>query len=422
MTLIQGTMKILLLSEYYYPESVGAAIWVTQLTQDLSEKGHRVTVITSFPNYPTGRILLGYHNRLADREHLGNIECIRTFTFATPSKSFVPRLISFATFCLSSIPGYLWWRRPADVVYAILPPLPLGVSAWVIAVASGARLVVNVQDIYPDVAVALGYLRNRVVIRFFFAMERWIYRRAAKVVVLSEGFRDNLVAKGVPESKIRIIPNWADLDAIRPAERFSSFRSEAGAGVEDLLVVYSGGLTHNAELDTVLDAAAELRAEPIRFAIVGDGVRKDHLESKARTLGLDNVKFFPFQPLERYTEVLTAADVTLVTLNSAATYVSVPSKIYKQMAAARPIIAVTDRRGELRRLIEAARCGGWVVPGDCRGLAALLRQAVAQREAWDRMGWNGREYVERYHSRRVCVAQIESVLEEACLSEDSVRC
>jgi colanic acid biosynthesis glycosyl transferase WcaI len=407
-------MTILLLTNYYYPESVGAAIWVSELACDLAKKGHRITVITSYPSYPTGRIFGEYRNRFASREDLGGIECIRTFTSPTSSKSFMPRLISLGTFCLSSVPGYLRWRRPADLVYAILPPLPLGVSAWVIAVASGARLVVNVQDIYPDIAVALGYLRNRIAIRLSFAMERWIYRRADKVVVISDGFRENLLAKGVPDSKIRVVPNWTDPDAIRPGKRFNAFRSETGAGAGHLLVIYAGGLGHNAELDTVLDAAAELRGEPVRFAVVGDGVRKEQLQGRAKELGLENVKFFPFQPLERYPEVLAAADVTLVTLNSAATYASVPSKIYKQMAAARPIIAVTDPRSELRRLIEAANCGGWVVPGDSRGLAALLRQAAAQREAWDQMGWNGREYVERYHSRRVCVAQIESVLEEAC--------
>jgi colanic acid biosynthesis glycosyl transferase WcaI len=171
-------MRVLLLSNYYYPETVGAGIWVTQLAQDLKELGHEVTVVTSFPSYPLGRIFSSSRNCFAQRETVGGVEIIRTFTYATSSKSFWCRVAGFGAFCLSAAPAYLRWRRSVDVVYAILPPLPLGVSAWVIAKASGARLVINVQDIYPDVAVALNYLTNPTAVALFRGMERWIYRRA----------------------------------------------------------------------------------------------------------------------------------------------------------------------------------------------------------------------------------------------------
>jgi colanic acid biosynthesis glycosyl transferase WcaI len=406
-------MRAGIVANYYYPESVGTGIWIRQLAAGLVRGGHQVTVVTSFPSYPEGRIFDGYTNRFVCRESVDGIDVVRTLTYASASKSFWGRAASFGAFCLSAAPGYLRWRRRLDVVYAVLPPLPLGVSAWAIAKASGARLVVNVQDIYPDIAIALNYLKNPVAIALFRRMERWIYSRAERIVVISEGFRENLVAKGVDALKIGVVPNWADPEEILPGPARNRFRQETEAGGE-LLVIYSGGLTHNSDLDTVLEAAALLRNMPVCFAIVGDGVHKQALIEKARVGGLENVKFFPFQPLARYSEVLAAADVTLVTVNPAAAFSSVPSKVYKQMAAARPIVAVTNPGNELTRLLADAQCGVAVAPGDAQGLAEVLQLASLQREAFAEMGRRGRAYLERNCSRRVCVARIEKVLMDAC--------
>jgi colanic acid biosynthesis glycosyl transferase WcaI len=407
-------MRALILANYYSPESVGAGIWITQLVNGLRERGHEVAVVTSLPSYPEGRVFKGYRNRFAQRETIDGIEVIRTFTYATTGKSFLARTAAFGVFCLSAAPGYLrYWRR-VDVVYAVLPPLPLGVAAWAIAKASRAQLVVNVQDIYPDIAVALKYLTNPTAVGFFRAMERWIYDRSERILVISEGFRGNLLAKGVSSGKIRVVPNWADPDEIRPGPSDNAFRRETGAGNGELLAIYSGGLTHNADLETVLDAAARLRSLPVRFAIVGDGVQKQDLVNKVAAANLDNIRFFPFQPIERYGEVLAAADVTLVSLKSAASLASVPSKVYKQMAAGRPIIAVTNAGNELSRLIEDAQCGMTVRPGDAQGLAAVLQSALERRDAFARMGCRGRAYLERNCSRQVCVSQIETTLIESC--------
>ena len=179
-------------------------------------------------------------------------------------------------------------------------------------------------------------------------------------------------------------------------------------------MVYSGGLTHNADMEPVLDAAAQLRGLPIRFAIVGDGVQKQALVERAAAARLDNVQFYPFQPIERYGEVLAAADVTLVTLNSAATLASVPSKIYKQMAAARPIVAITNPGNELSRLVMDAQCGVTVAAGDLVRLAAVLADALDRRADFAAMGQRGREYLKRNCSRKACVGRIETALMDAC--------
>jgi colanic acid biosynthesis glycosyl transferase WcaI len=404
-------MKILVISGYYFPETAGAALWVRQLAEDLVSMGHDVTVLTAFPNYPHGRIFDGYRRKMFQREMVNGVRVVRTWTLATRSKSFWPRVAAFGSFCASSLIGGLLTRLRADVVYAILPPLPLGVSAALLAKWMRARLVANVQDIYPDIAISLGVLRNRRAIRFFERMEGLIYRWAARVVVISQGFRDNLLRKGVAPEKIAVIPNWADPNAIRPAASHNEFRRQ-NCDANQFLVLYSGGLTHNSHLEPVLEAAARLHDEPVRFAIVGDGVHKVALMRRADALGLRNVRFWPLQPAERYNTTLAAADVTLVTLHPAATFASVPSKVYKQMAAARPILAVADPRSDLARLVEESGCGIAVDGAKPEVLANAIRRLAASRAEASRMGDAGRMYLEAVCSRARCVAAIE----QACVN------
>jgi lipopolysaccharide/colanic/teichoic acid biosynthesis glycosyltransferase len=246
-------------------------------------------------------------------------------------------------------------------------------------------------------------------------MEKCLYSRASLIVVISEGFRQNLEAKTVPSAKISVVHNWADTDAIRPGSRDNRFRQELGVG-DEFLVLYCGALSHNSNLEPVLEAAHELSGGPFRFVIAGDGVRKQRLQQRAAELQLRNLQFLPIQPLDRYPEALAAADATLVTLHSNATFASVPSKIYKQMAAGRPIIAITNPGNELTRLLAEAQCGISVAPDDHHGLAGALRQAVNQREAFAEMGRNGRRYVERNCDCQRAVTRIESILKEVCIT------
>jgi colanic acid biosynthesis glycosyl transferase WcaI len=406
-------LRIVILANYYYPEEVGAGIWVRQLAIDLKQAGHDVLVLTSFPSYPAGVVFPSYKNRLFGREQIDGIPVVRTYTFATTSKAFWPRVLSFGAFCLSSALQGSWLaltgKLRADVVYAILPPLPLGISAWAIAKLAGAKLVTNIQDIYPDIAVETGFLKLPRAIRWFSRMERWIYKRSAKIVVISEGFRDNLLAKRVPAEKLLVVSNWADAKAIMPAPRETEFRRAWNSG-DRFVVLYAGGLSMNSCLEPVVEAAALLPRESYQFIFAGEGVRKDYLIQRARDLGLANVEFIPFQPLERYGELLASADATLVTLSQAATHASVPSKIFKQMAAGRPIVAITNRGNELDRLIATSRAGVVVEPDDPAALASAISELAADRAACKEMGSRGRLYVEMECSREKCVEKIEAAL------------
>jgi colanic acid biosynthesis glycosyl transferase WcaI len=406
-------VRIVILANYYYPEEVGAGVYIRQLAVNLKQSGHDVLVVTSFPSYPAGVVFPSYQNRLFGREQIDGIPVVRTYTYATTSRSFWSRVLSFGAFCASSALQGSWLaltgKLEADVVYAILPPLPLGVSGWPMAVLSGAKLVTHIQDIYPDIAVETGFLKSPVAIRWFSRMERWIYKRSAKIVVISEGFRENLLAKGVSAEKLSVVPNWADAKSIVPASRETEFRRAWNSG-DRFVVLYAGSFSMNSCLEPVVEAAALLTGENFQFIFAGEGVRKDNLTQRARNLGLTHVEFLPFQPLERYGELLSSADATLVTLSQAATHASVPSKIFKQMAAGRPIVAITNRRNELDRLIAASRAGVVVPPDDAAALASAISDLAADRTACKEMGSRGRLYVETECSLEKCVAKIEAVL------------
>jgi colanic acid biosynthesis glycosyl transferase WcaI len=401
-------VRILLVAQYYWPETIGAGTWIRELAVDLRNKGHDVTVLTAFPNYPHGRVFPGYRNSLFFREEVDGIAVIRTYTFPAAGKSFWPRAAGFGSFCMSSLWGGLLSPRP-DVIYAILPPLPLGWTAELVGLLRFVPVVINIQDIYPDIAVSLGYLRNGIAIRAFQQMERSIYRHASAVVVLAEAFRANLIRKGVSPGKIHTIPNWVDMQAIQPAPKSNSIRSSLVAD-GDLLVVYSGGMGINTCLDGVVEAARILADESHQFVMFGEGGHKASLEAKARGYGLRNLRFLPFVRTEEYPQTLAASDLQIVVLNDAATNASLPSKVLKIMASGRPVLAVAQPDSELSKLVKRAACGVTVSPNDAEGIARAVRELARAPERLSAMGHRARRYAVAHFDRGHCVAELESIL------------
>jgi colanic acid biosynthesis glycosyl transferase WcaI len=405
-------MKILIYTQYFPPESVGPAIWIDELVQDLAGRGHELKVLTAFPNHPGSEVFEDYRGKLFQREVEKGIEIYRSWIFPPKTRRFWQRVLSFLSFTISSCILGLARVRKVDVIYTTLQPLSLGPVAVWLGRKLGARIVLNIQDIHPYAAVQMGALRNPLLIRLLEGLERWNYRRADRVVVISEGFKENLLQKGVPEAKIEVVPNWADPDFIQPGPKLNQFREEQGLG-EDFTVIYSGGLTHNSNLEPVIKAAEILHEEPYQFVIVGDGVRKPALVKMAQEKRLEKVQFLPFQPLENYPDVLRAADISLVTLSTQAAYASVPSKIFKQMASGRPVLAITAEGNEVDRMVREGKFGLQVPPDDPQALAEAIKWAASHPAELDKMGQRGRDYLRVNFSRDHCVKLIEAVLLES---------
>ncbi len=402
-------MRILLIAQYYAPEDVAAAVWIPQLAEDLSAKGNHVTVLTAFPNYPRRVVFEGYRRKIYQREKIDNVEVIRTWIYANPSNAHWSRLLNWGSFCVSALIGGLISRVKADVIYAIIPPLPLGITALLLGKIIGAKVVTNVQDIYPMIAVQLGILRNPALIRMFEWIERCIYRNSRAVVGISEEFVGHFRRYGAPEKRALMVPNWADSEAIKPQSPDTLLRKEI-KGDNKTIVLYSGTLSHNSCTEAIVQAAERIGSPDICFLIVGDGVKKKSLQQYACERELTNVIFMPFQPLARYSEVLATGDIALVALNTAASLASVPSKVFKHMAAGRPIVAITKRGNELQRLITDFEMGIVADPDDIDGIAEAIVKLSGDRNLRERMGANARLAIENYFSRPICVGKIENIL------------
>ncbi|MFZ5858227.1 MAG: glycosyltransferase family 4 protein [Chloroflexota bacterium] len=406
-------MKILFMAQCYAPEEVSAAILITELAVDLAARGHRVAVVTGAPNYPQGRVFDGYRNRLFSSEMLDGVRVIRTWSYISPSKNLWPRLFHYGTYSATSFYGGLFAGRP-DVIVSYSPPLPLGLSAWALSRIFRVPWALQIEDLYPDAAIAAGVMTNRLVINFFLGMEKFLYRRAQRISVISKNFRQTILAKGIPNERMELIPIWADPNQVRPLDRENSFRRAHGL-TGKFVVMYAGNIGLTSCLEDVLDAADILRGQTdIQFVIVGQGVRKDALVADAESRMLTNVHFLPYQPRELFPEMLAAADVSLVTLNADAALSSMPSKIFNVMASARPILAVAPLESEIVQIVADAACGQDVAPGSPEELAKTIVEMKARESALIQMGQNGRACLEKNYSRQHCVDAYEKMLVAMC--------
>ncbi len=405
-------MRVLILSQYYKPEPIPKPV---ELAAELARQGHTVNVLTGLPNYPAGTLYPGFRLRLVQREVLDGIPVVRTFEYPYHGQRVLGRLLNYGSFMLSAPLGSLFLPR-CDVAYVWHPPLSVGVAAWMVRVLRGVPFVYDVQDIWPESAVASGLLRNGWLVSGMSRLERFVYRQASHVLVLTDDARSNLIAKGVPPDRVSMVPQWAEenLSIGCDPQAAARIREEFGWGGR-FVVLFAGNLGLVQGLETVVRAAAELRSDPsVRIVLVGDGSDKARLEQiAAKTQVGASLQFVDRQPLERMPAFMAAADALLVHLkNSALNEFIIPSKTFAYMAAARPILMAMSGAGA--KLVAQADAGMIVTPEQPQQLAAAIRslasQPIAVREA---MGQRGRAYLLEHHSKSKVMESYFEVLERA---------
>lgn len=408
-------MRVMILHMRFHPDLTGTGPLVTALAEDLVKKGNEVTVITSLPHYGRREISQEYRGRLLHRSDFNGVDLWRTYVYVPANPGGFQRGINYLSFTFMSIIAGLMAKKP-DVILCVNPPITVGFSGWMVSLLRRAPMVFNVQDVWPDCLVIIDKLRNPLLIRIFKHLEKFIYRVSSRVTVLSEGMKENLTRKGVPAEKVVVIPNWSDVETIRPVERQNSFRSAQGLNGE-FVVMFAGNLGFIAMLDKVLEAAKLLENDPhIQFLIVGEGNAKADLVGRAGELGLKNVRFLPTQSKEVLPQMLGAADLSLVTLNRRLGQMNVPSKTYSIMASARPVLASVPENSEIARLVEVARCGEGVPPEDPQSLAQAIKRLSGQPEKLRTYGTNGRRYVEECLTRGRLTSQYQDLLREVAKS------
>lgn len=389
-------LRIAVVCPHFAPDSAPTGVVMTRVVHELAALGHEIHVVTSLPWYSKHRVEPGWrHVRWRTRttfEPWGSVTRLDPFA-GDDKKNLLRRAIGFLGFSVTAAVAGVRVARGhrLDAVFVMSPPLTLGVSGWVIATFRRAPLFVNVQDVFPDAAVESGAITNRTVIALARRLETWVYARAEAVTVLSDDLADNLRAK-VPTHRawrIRTIPNFVDVDAVRPLDRMTEYRRELGLD-DRPVVMYAGNVGFSQSLDLMLDAA---RALPdVWFVINGDGAARRELESRAGDL--PNLVFGDYQPAERLPEVLATGDVHAVLLKRGLGRVSVPSKTYSIMAAGRPIVAAVDPGTEVTRLVDRSGGGTCVPPDDSAAFVAAVRDLVSDLDRVRSMGRSARTHVE----------------------------
>lgn len=397
-------MRITFLCQYFPPEMGAPSARTSEHARHWVRLGSEVTVITGFPNHPTGIIRPEYRGYFTKRESVDGIDLLRTWIYCAPNKGFLKRIINFMSFFLSSFTlGAILTRRP-DVIIGTSPQFFCAVSAYLLSIIKRVPFVFEVRDIWPQSAVELGALRNRAVIRILEAIEMHLYRRAALIVIVAESTLPYLIEKGIDPAKVAIIPNGIDDEYLASASATpEAVRAETGTEGR-FIVSYIGthGMSH--ALGVVLQAAARLGDDKsIQFLFIGEGAEKAALKAQAASMGLTNVAFIDEQPRERLLAFYRASDLSVVPLKRLPIFRKVlPSKLFELMGAGCPIVCSVE--GEAARLVEKSGAGVCIEPENVDALVDAIRALRADSERRDRMRRAGQRFVRAGYLRSTLAA------------------
>ncbi|MBP0016717.1 MAG: glycosyltransferase family 4 protein [Cyanobacteria bacterium SBLK] len=405
-------MRILLYSYNYYPEPIGIAPLMTELAEGLVKRGHEVRVVTAVPWYPKSEIYEEYRGKLYLAEERNGVTIQRCYVRSSQKRTFFNRALFELSFMVLSFFQALFgkYNRRPDILILTVPGLPVGIPASILGWIYKCPTILNLQDILPDAAVHVGLLTSKIAIKIFTQLEKYNYRTATNISVISRGFTENLLGKDVPEEKITLIPNWVDVDFIKPLPKDNNyFRRENGLE-EKFIVLYSGNIALTQGLETVIDAATYLKDIPdIAVVIVGEERALEKLREYCQKKEVKNVTLRPFQPREKLPEMLSVADIGLVVQKSNVISFNMPSKIQVLLASGRAIIASVPNTGTAANAIRESEGGLVVSPEDPQALAAAIRDLYGDRDRVKQLGENSRKHAIATYSFSTALDRYEAL-------------
>ena len=393
--------RLLVFNQYYWPGVEATAHLLSELCAALAADSH-VTVVT-------GR-LQSQPDRVHREEHEG-VEIVRVSSTAYDRSSLPLRALNYATYLLGSLRTGLT-AAPPDVVLCMTDPPVIADVALVVARRFDAPLVVVSQDVFPEIAIELHRLENKVVIEVLRGLIRLYLQRADRVVAIGETMRRRLEDKGATPERLRVIPNWVDSTALTPQPHDNDWSREQGFGGR-FVVMHSGNVGFAQNLDALVRATTFLRdLDRLSVAVVGEGSRRAELVALAELLETDAVRFLPYQPRSALSESLSAASIHVVGLAKGLSGYVVPSRLYGILSVGRPVIVAADRDSETAQLVERVECGLVVPPGRPELLAAAIRKAYDGELPLEEMGKRAREYVTEEADRTVAIERYRRMLAE----------
>lgn len=408
----KGNMKILFISNFFPPETGAGSTRVEELVRRWNSQGHKVTVLTGYPNYPRYEIYKGYKNRLMSHEKWNGLDVIRTYTFVPRKATIIQRLFGQVMFMMCSIIGGLFAIRP-DIIVASSPPFSVGFTALIIGILRRRPFIFDVRDPYPDVPIELGVITNPALIIILRKIERMFYNSATAVVTVTQGFKDILVRNGCRSDKCQVVPNGVNVDFFRKVPSLDRQSILLKFGLQDKLnVVYTGTLGRVHNLKIMIEAGYRLKEEEeIRFVIAGEGAKRQEVEKMIAELELKNFVIMNSIPKDDVRELLSVADIGFQALEDIDYIAGAHAvKIFEYMAMELPVIF--SGKGESKMLIENADCGICCGQNDVEGVINAINTLKENPDLRKRYGMNGRLYVERNFDRGMLAESFLSIIKD----------
>lgn len=401
-------MRILLLTQYYYPEPVEK---VHDLACGLVKAGHKVTVLTGNPCYPKGKFYKGYRNFLKS-ENIDGVKVIRVPQFPDHSRSVIRRVLYYISFAFSALIFGIFTKRRHDIILVYLAALPIGLTGWVLSKAFKIPFILDVVDLWPESVLSSGILKSNIAKGIILNVARFVYHRAQCICTVTEGFKTNIVNQGIEKAKIHVIPNWMPSSTYISEEKVQKETILLYSDYKDkFIVMYAGNIGSYQNIGTIVNAAEILRKhEKICFLVVGDGVEYRKLIRQSEVSNLDNIFFLGRKKPEEMLELYSVADVLVVhLLPSALGNISIPSKTYAYMASGKPILMAV--KGEAQKFAEKNGIGVTVPPADPSAMAeGILRLFKMPSHKRKHMGDRTRENYKKYYCSEIQIQKFDSIL------------
>jgi glycosyltransferase involved in cell wall biosynthesis len=403
-------MHILFLTDNFPPEVNAPASRTFEHCQEWVKAGHQVTVITGAPNFPQGKVYPGYRNRLRQCETMAGIRVIRVWTYVTANEGFAKRILDYLSFMMSAILNSPWVRKP-DLVIGTSPQFFTACAAYVVSRMKRVPFVFELRDIWPESIKAVGAMGDSPLIRMFEKIEMFLYRKAARIVSVTESFKRTLVNRGIDAAKIEIVTNGVDITRFQPMVKDAELT--ARYGLEGKFVAgYIGthGMAH--ALETILDAAETLRHQPngdlFRFILLGHGARKDWLMQQAREKGLDNVIFIDSVSKEEVPRYWSLLDVSIIHLKKTPLFETViPSKMFECMGMGIPILHGVH--GESAEIVERAQAGVVFEPENHQDLCDKLQRLRVNTEFFHQLHASSLRAAQNYDRAELAKRMLEII-------------
>lgn len=399
-------MRILFISQLFDPEY---SIKGAALMKNWADKGHEVEVLTTFPNYPTGKVFDGYKLKLKSIEMRDGVKVVRLWSHISHSKSKLSRALTYISFTLMAFFYSLFTKKP-DLIYAYHPQIMTGSIGVFSKIFRKIPFVTDIQDLWPDSLIALGVGEDSIVVKCAGWWCKKIYHYADRIVVLSNGFKEALIDRGVEYSKIAVIYNWCPEEEL--VEKVIKESNYSLGMTKPFSLVYAGNVGSAQALAYVIDAVSLIPPDLIRFDVYGAGVELELLKKHVERKDIGNVRFMGYVPPSEIFYKLDTADLLLVHLKNQELFkITIPSKTQSSMAIGKPMVIAVE--GEANAIVEAAKAGFVAEPCSVESIYSALIFALDNTQLWGEMGKNAREYYLREFSSVVNYKRLDHVLKES---------